>query len=281
MLLSRVPTAGIASPLTVLILFLSAAAALYASWMWLRAPDELAGRPFWIIGLASLALFSALGGNTAGAAAWGAVLILAGAALFLSSAQQVWLNRLLFVGAWEISALPFSLTATGWGSEGGILAWGVPAFVLAQALLIAGFIRHTLRPATRASLQTQPAWTRSVYPAGIGLLILVPLLLGFWGWDGAYQIGALYPSIAAAVLTLVLLWAVPRFPILNPVPAHWLQPASSSSILDQIYQGLWSVYRWLGRVSQTLTGVLESEAGLMWTLLFLVLFIIMIAQRNP
>ena len=263
-----------------MILALSAVAALYAGWMWLRAPDELAGRPFWIMGLSCLAIFCALRGNPVGAAAWGVALILAGAALFLSSIQQVWLNRVLFVGAWAASSLPFALTAAGWGGSAGALDWIAPAFILAQAFLIAGFLRHALRPSTRVSLESQPAWARSVYPAGIGILILVQFALGFWGWDGALQIGAWPAGIAATLLTLGLLWAVPRFGILNPVPAHWLRP-SSVSRLDQVLLGISKAYLLLRGLSETLSDILEGEAGLMWTLLFLILFVVLIVQRNP
>ena len=279
-LLSRVPAASISWLPALIILILSAGGALYAGWMWLRAPDELAGRPFWIIGLAGLAVFSALRGNPAGSVAWGTALILAGAALFLSSAQQGWLNRILFIGAWEISALPFSITATGWSGHGGILDLGLPVFIIVQAFLMGGFVRHTLRPAARTSLQTQPAWARSVYPAGIVLLLAMPLLLGLWGWDGSLQMGTLVPSISATVLTVGLVWAVPRLPVLNPVPAHWLKPTSPSR-LEGILKGLFGIYDGLGRASQTITDVLEGEAGLLWTLLFLVLFIVLIVQRSP
>ncbi|HEX8992622.1 MAG TPA: hypothetical protein VF784_13170 [Anaerolineales bacterium] len=279
-LLSRVPAASLSSLPALIILILSAGGSLYAAWMWLRAPDELAGRPFWIIGLAGLAMFSALRGNPAGSVAWGTALVLTGAALFLSSAQQVWLNRLLFVGAWEVSALPFSITAAGWSGRGGILDLGLPVFIVVQAFLVAGFVRHTLRPAARTSLQTQPAWARSVYPAGIGLLLVMSLLLGLWGWDGALQVGTLASSIAATVLTVGLVWAVPRLPVLNPVPAHWLKPTSPSR-LEAIFKGLLGIYSGLGRASQTITDVLEGEAGLLWTLLFLVLFIVLIVQRSP
>ena len=280
-LLSRVATPAVPSVLGVLILVASAAAALYASWMWLRAPDELAGRPFWIIGLAGLSLFSAMRGNPAGAAAWGVALILAGAALFLSSVQHVWLNRLLYIGAWEVSALPFSVTSTGWNGQPSLAALGIPFFIVAHAILIAGFIRHASRPASRAPLQLQPAWTRSVYPAGIGLLLLMPLVLGVWGWDGALQIGAVLPGLLAALLAAALVWAVPRLPILNPVPAHWLGSSSAASRLERTSQALLGVYRWFAGISFTISEVLESEAGLMWTILFLVLFVIMIAQRTP
>ncbi len=279
-LLSRVPAPTEPSLLPIVILILAAAGALFASWMWLRAPDELAGRPFWVIGLAGLAVFCALRGNPAGAVAWGVALILGGAALFLSSAQHVWLNRLLFAGAWALSALPFSATATGWNGQGGILDLAIPVFVVAQALLMAGFVRHALRPSTRASLQSQPAWTRSVYPAGIGLLLLTMLVLGIVGWDGALQIGALLPGAAASLLMFGLLWAIPRFAVLNPVPAHWLRP-SAGSRLDRIYGTFRGIYQGLSTISETISGVLEGDAGVMWALLFLVLFIVMIVQRSP
>lgn len=279
-LVSRVPAANISSLFAVLILIVSAIGTLYASWMWLRAPDELAGRPYWIIGMAGLAVYAGLCGNAAGAAGWGVALILAGGGLFLSSAQQTWLSRLLFVCVWEISALPFTVTAAGWNSNGGILVWGQPLFLIGQALLMAGFVRHVLRPASRTSLQSQPAWARSVYPAGIGLLLLIPLLLGLWGWDGALQVGTLPASIVAVLLTLGLVWAVPRFPVLNPIPAHWLRPTAASRF-EAVSQNLLGLYRWLGGISQTLSDVLEGDAGLMWALLFLILFIVMLVQRTP
>ncbi len=279
-LLSRIPTASIPSLLAVIILALSAVAGLYAGWMWLRAPDELAGRPFWIIGLASLAVLAGLRGNPLGAAAWGVALILAGAALFLSSIQHVWLNRILLLGAWSISSLPFSITATGWRSNTGSLILVMPIFIAAQALLMAGFLRHALRPSMRVSLASQPVWARSVYPLGIGLLVLVQFVLGFWGWDGALQLGVLPAGIAAVLLSAALVWALPRFAILNPVPAHWLRPTSVSRF-DQALNLAAGIYRWLSGVSQTVSNILEGEASLMWTLLFLILFVVMIVQRTP
>jgi len=261
-------------------MILSALAALYGGWMWLRAPDDLTGRPFWMIGLAGLAIASALHGNPTGAAAWGVALVLAGAALFLSSVQQIWLNRALFIGILATSALPLSLTASGWQNSLGRFDLTLPAFIIAQACLLAGYVRHALRPSTRASLASQPVWARSVYPAGIALLLAVQFILGLWGWSGALQIGAWPIGVAACLLSFGLFWAIPRFAALNPVPAHWLQPASISW-LDRIYQSFWGLYRWLRKISHTLSAILEGEAGIMWTLVFLILFVILIVQRKP
>ncbi len=279
-LLARIPPASLASPFTPVLLILAMIAAFYGGWMWLRAPDELTGRPYWVVGLASLAVASALRGNPAGATAWGTTLILAGGALFLASVQQVWLNRLILIGAWSASALPFSLSALGWIYNAGSFDWSLPAFILAQALMMAGFARHALRPSTRPALESQAAWAKSVYPVGIGLLLFVQILLGVWGWTGALQVGAWIAGLAALLLASGLLWAIPRFPALNPVLANWQQSASHSRI-DRVYQNLWDVYRWLGRLGQTISDILEGDGGIMWTLLFLILFITLIVQRRP
>jgi len=115
-LLARIPSSSIASPISPYLLILVSLAAIYGGWAWLRAPDELTARPFWLIGMGSLAVATGLRANPIGATAWGCGLILSGGALFLSSEPNKWLTRALLIGAWSISALPFSLTATGWNS---------------------------------------------------------------------------------------------------------------------------------------------------------------------
>src|SRR6185503_18678899 len=97
------------APFTPYLMSFIAFAALYGAWMWLRAPDEMTGRPYWMVGFSSLAIASALRTNPVGAAAWSCGLILGGGALFLTSVQNKWLERALFICVWAISALPFSL----------------------------------------------------------------------------------------------------------------------------------------------------------------------------
>lgn len=275
-LLARVPAEGPASTVTSILILLSVAAAVYGGWMWLRAPDELNGRPYWIIGVAALSVTSALIGNPLGAVAWGCVLILSGGALFLASIQHAWLNRALLAGAFSLSALPFSLTGSAWLSGMGFFA---PFALTAQALLIAGYIRHTIRPGGRDSLEVQPKWTRMVYPAGIGLLIGLQILLGLFGWEGARQTGPWVYPLLGLLLAFGLIWATPRFRVLNPVQTHRLNLRASG--LENIYSALWGIYRALGRLSETINSTLEGDGGLMWTLLFLVLFVSLMTQGAP
>ena len=282
-LLARIPPTSLASPITAYLSILVALAAIYGGWQWLRAPDELTGRPFWLIGMGSLAVAAALRANPVGATAWGCRLILSGGALYSSSEQNKWLTRALLIGAWGISGLPFSLTATGWNSGLvppllGWLAW--PILIAAHAMLVTGFIRHSLRTTTRVSSEDQQIWAKNVYPIGISLLLLITLLLGAFGWEGTLQFGNWFAAALTSVLIIGLIWLTPRLQVLNPLRAHWVQPANTSW-LDWGYRVLWNVYRQLGRMSNIISNVLEGESGVMWTLLFLVLFISFFAQGNP
>ena len=279
-LLARIPAGSISPSIIPYLLVLVSVAAVYGAWMWLRAPDELTARPFWLIGMGSLAIAATLRSNPIGAAAWSCALILTGSMLFLFSEQNRWLTRALYVGAFGISALPFSITATGWNNGGTGFWLAFPFLILSHAMLIAGFLRHAQRTNIRTPNESQPIWGRNVFPIGIMLLILSTILLGIFGWDGTRQLGNLLPGFMAILLSIVMLWLTPRLRILNPVRAHWVRP-TNASWLDWVYGGLWNLYRQLGRLSNAFLGLLEGESGIMWTLLFLVLFITVFTNRTP
>lgn len=279
-LLARIPPGAIASPLIPILFVFTALAAVYGAWTWLRAPDELAGRPFWVIGLAALAVASALGGSPLGAAGWGLALVLTGGALFQASVQMTWVNRMLLAGGWIVSSLPFSLTAGAWQGVSSVFAPAWPFLLAAQAMLLAGYVRHALRPGIRDSADSMPPFSRTFYPAGIGLLLVTALALGFVGWDGALRVGNVITSLSASLLAAGWVWAAPRLPFLNPIRAHWIRP-SGTSWLDAVYRGLWSLYRALGRLADWISAALEGEGGVMWSLVFLALLISFMSQVTP
>ncbi len=145
-LLARISATSLKSPLTPYLLILAAITALYAGWMWLRASDEILGRPFWILGFASLAVAESLRSNQAGSVGWGVAMVLCGGALFLFSARQRNILWLFFLAPLVLSSLPFSLTASAWQTGNSVSWLFIIPFLLAEALLIAGFLRHALHP---------------------------------------------------------------------------------------------------------------------------------------
>lgn len=257
------------SPLWIL---LASVAALYGGWMWLRASDELNGRPYWVIGMAALSVMAALNGNPVGAIAWSCALVLVGGALFLSSAQDPRLKYALLVGGWTLSSLPLSLTASVW--NGAFNLFAIFALV-AQALLIAGYLRHALRGGLE-TLDGQPSWAKAVYSAGIVVLLAAQLLLGFVGWDGAFKFGNLLLALPASILALLLFGASKRFRLFAPMRAQW--SGGEGEKINNLYQWLGSLYGGLTQSLRFVAELLEGESGVMWALLFLILFISILAR---
>lgn len=275
-LLARIPSNSLSTPLTSLLMILTGVAALYGGWMWLSASDALNGRPFLLIGLASLAVASTLRANPAGSVAWGCAMILAGGALFLTSIQGKWLTRILLAGTWGLSALPLSPTAAGWlsGTSTPWVFWLL--FIPAQALLLSGYVRHALRPA-ESSFASQPQWAKTVYPVGIALLPLAHFLIGIWGWAGALKLGVWWISLISILLAASLTWTIPRLPLIYPGRLQRPLPITTSW-LNRLYRILWGLYQLLSRLSFTIAQTLEGDGGILWTMLLLVLIISLLGQ---
>jgi hypothetical protein len=268
-LLARIPSEAVAASLTPYLLALTALAALYAGWMWLRASDELTGRPFWMLGMGALAIAATLRANPTGSIAWGIALLLGGGYLFLNSARQrnlIWLSAFALLG---LTALPFTLTAAGWLSkEHSSLLYWIP-FLPAQSLLLAGFLRHSLNVGD-TSLESQLPWVKAIYPLGLILLTLIQILLGLWGWEGARQLGLWWAALTALGLAALLAWIAIKF------LTRLAMPATSSRWgdilrLDWLYRAAWAIYRFLGQVSTVITSTLEGDGGVLWSSVILIL----------
>jgi hypothetical protein len=268
-LLARIPSEAVAASLTPYLLALTALAALYAGWMWLRASDELTGRPFWLLGMAALAVAATLRANPTGSIAWGTALLLAGGTLFLNSARQrslIWLSAFVLLG---LTALPYTLTAPGWLSkEHSSLMYWIP-FLPAQSLLLAGFLRHSLNVGD-ISLESQLPWVKAIYPLGLILLTLIQILLGLWGWEGARQLGLWWAASTTLGLAVLLAWIAIKF------LTHLAMPATSSRWvdilrLDWLYRAAWAIYHFLSQVSTVITSTLEGDGGVLWSFVILIL----------
>jgi len=274
-LLARIPYGSLQSPLIFFLFIFVVFTGFYSAWLWVRARNTLDARPYWVLGMASLAFAATLRANPVGSVGWGAALILGGAILFLSSIESKWLNRLLLLSLLLLAAFPFTLTATGWESTVPVW-WGVWIFLLPiHALLLTGYYRHATRTKPNG-FEHKSQVAQMIYPTGISILLFSTLLLGFWGWKGAFSLGVWLWGLVTIVLTLLLLWLRPRIRALNPLQAHWLQPSTQAG-KGWVYKRFWNTYYFLRRISQLITRVLESDGGILWALLFLILFASLIA----
>lgn len=269
-LLAHIPFSSLKSPLIPYLLGLVTIAALYNSWMWFRATETLDARPCWLLGMGSLALAATLHANPTGSIAWGLALIFGGGILFLSSLEHIWLKRLLYLNIALMAGFPFTITATGWLNKNTTGWFLTPFLLLAHALLLAGYFRHTKR-SNKTPLNIDNPFIRNIYPAGMIVFSLAQLMLGFTGWQGAAQTGAWLSSLATALITAGLIWLRPRVRALNPLEAHWLTPNTEIGF-NRVYGAFWSLYYTLRNLSQQITNILESDGGTLWALLFLIAF---------
>ena len=256
-----------------------AVAALFGGWMWLRAPDAFMGRPLWIMGTCSLAVAAALRGNPIGATAWGNAMLLAGGALFLVAVNERWMNRFLLGAVWSYSALPMALTGAAWVGGGGTQDWILVAFLLAQAMLLAGYFHRALRPEIEPSSYIRVTSLRGIYRAGIALPVVVGLLLGLGGWPGAMQLGVPFAAGIVLLLAAALAWAMLRFASLSPVPTLWI-PTAWGRFLAVAELETSRLQEGIRRGSATITRTIEGEAGILWSLLLLVLFVSLLVERG-
>ena len=277
-LLARIPSSALKSALTPYLLILTTVTALYAGWMWLRASDEIVGRPFWILSLASLAIADSLRGNPVGSIGWGVTLVLCGGTLFLFSARQRTIIWLPCLGLWALSALPFSSTATAW-QAGNNLSWiFIIPLLPAQALLMAGFLRHTLHPG-ETSLESQEKWAKVLYLAGLLIPATSAIYLGFSGWAGAHTIGLWWLAVVVFLLATgftVLMLKTPLRVSSSGASGQWTRLFG----LDWLYNMLSAIYNFLRRISKIITSSLEGEGGLLWSFLLLVLILSILSSRG-
>ena len=141
--LARMATAGSQPDQAPLLFILTGLAAMYAGFSWYNASNELEGRSFFILGMAALALGSAIHGHPAGSLAWGVALVYSGGFLFLYSSR----NRILFFLALVVvastAALPFTPSWNGGQLYAAPFSLWHLLFLIAHTLILAGFVHHS------------------------------------------------------------------------------------------------------------------------------------------
>lgn len=277
-LLVRIADVGVPAVWVPILLFVFGLSAIYGGLFWTIAQDELDGRTFWIIGMAAFSMAAAVRAQPQASLAWGIALLLSGALLFLASARHPRLVIIMLLGLLGFCALPFTPAWQGMFLYARPFQPSLVLFVFAQALLLAGYIRHALR--LGMPMRGAERWIWLIYPWGLVLLPLTQFIISIWnrpatGWP------SLLESIPAIVsLGLVGLAMLYRRYYLSPFPERTIPLLRSIFSFEWLYRFLWGMYRTLGRLIAFLTLIFEGEGGLLWTLLLLALLFSLLVQSG-
>jgi hypothetical protein len=277
-LLVRAAPGGVSTTALPYLNLLTGMAALYAGISWLNAPNELDGRPFWILGGASLAVAATLGAQSQACLAWSITTLLGGGLIFLSSVRHRRLLPLLLLGALATCMLPFTPT---WPAiklyTPGFEAISI-VFLFAQSLFLVGYLRHTLRPApTPGGLER---WVWLIYPLGLALLPSVLFLIAYRNGSvpkGMQELMQAWPTAALLILSGLFIAAWKRG---LRLPASLVTSLQSFFSFDWFYRLVWGVYQQLSQAVAFLSLILEGEGGILWTLLLLALLLSLLIERG-
>jgi hypothetical protein len=277
MLLTRTAAVGAPQSWMTTLLVLAGFAVVFSSVNWVRARTELSGRANWIFGMATLAFVAAMRADPQSSLAWGLALLFSGSFIFLAALRHRILSFGLLLGVVGITGLPFTPLASGTSFYSGISPFFVIVFILGQALLLIGYLRHAFR---QEEIQADiERWIWVVYPLGLIVLPLAHFITTYM--NGGLPESAIFPGwwggLAASGLAAILM-VVPRPKIAWPTG---IQSALGEFFsLSWLYRFLWWLYRLLSGLINSLSLVLEGEGGVLWAILMLILVLMAFVQQG-
>ncbi|HNT53933.1 MAG TPA: hypothetical protein PKG95_04425, partial [Anaerolineaceae bacterium] len=284
-LLARLPAKAVPDNWLPWLLLFAALAALYGAGRWVAAKDALNGRPYWIVAMAALAIVCVAQGQPQASLAWGVAMILPGSLLFLMSARSAGLLVISALGLLGLLGLPFTPAAGGWaGLLGNPMTGNGMLFLVVQALLGLGYLRHALAPIQ--PWRELESWARIVYPLGLVLLVIADILIGIWGGPDFFTLGVWWAAVIATGLIGIL---VVGNHLLRPFrQAGWLVALGRQivNLLSKIISLTWFyrllewLYHQLGKIVRFLSLIFEGDGGVLWTLVFLALLITLIRSQG-
>ena len=284
--LLRLPIASFEESTLNLLLTLTSLGILFGAIMWYSSKDELEGRPYWIITLAGLSIFSSVQGVQFAALSWSLVLILCGSVLFLYSARGRIFTIIPLIAVIGISGLPFTPAAAGWQGivvEGNIIHNLIK--ILSVSFIILGFMKHLNY--TTTLLSEKEKWIWITYPIGLILLIITHWLIVLFSDLKFFVPGDILVSTIAFLIPIVIYFLITKFikateyvqyfqNILTPFGKIFTNFLS----LRWLYKILWTILGFIQRIVNIFANLLEGQGGIVWVIVFLIMIITLISSGD-
>jgi hypothetical protein len=294
-LVVRLANFGINGPMSPFLLGFIALVGLYTGFRWMSSEDELKGLPYWMLGIASLAIASAILNLPSVSIAWSIACLLSGGLIFSFFIHHKNLIPIAFLGFVCFSTLPFSPTWLGTGLF--TIAGTSPsivtpflsylfsvAFFLTFSLFLAGFIRNILRGIIPYKEQLEvhtERWVWFLFPIGLIFILAAHFLIGVMLYPELRNIpisGWIIGAIAA-IISGIIWYLHMRYVQAN---VRRIQIPSPSFItkflsLEWLFQFFGSIYHSLSRFIDLMSTILEGDGGILWAfVLFALIFVFLL-----
>jgi hypothetical protein len=244
--------------------------ALLSAAAWLIAKDELDGRHAWISAMGAFVLAAALHSQPEASLAWGIALLFSGGLIFLASVRKrfsLWLTLLGLIG---IATLPFTPAWNGLGLFSLPLNLAMILYLAAIVLMVWGFARHAFQ------INVEPPglerWIRVVYPLGLLIILVV-----HFGWGLLYRpaigeiplLGWILGIVICVLSFLGFMWQRRG----GNIPQNFSNGIIAFLDLGWFFGILRILFAYVSRLIFFISSVLEGEGGILWVLLWVVLFL--------
>ncbi len=273
-LLVRSAAIGLPETWEIPILVLVLGAGLYGAVHWLQSPDTSSGRPYWIVGMASLVVIAVVLRSPDAVAAWSVSLLVGGGLLFLRAVNGPRMRWLYVLAIIMMVGLPFTPSwAITVPMVASVLPWGLVTITL-TVLLFTGYLKHA------ANLQPESEGiVIGVFMIYVGGLALAFASMVFSGFSplvrGGTLVGHWWPGILILVLISLVVAARRRGIKVPEIPGVSFSRYLS---LTAFYRLLWRGYRLSGRGVALISRVLEGQSAVLWALLLLAFLVAVFTQ---
>jgi hypothetical protein len=289
-LLVRVSSVGVVETVAPYLLGLIILAGIYGAINWLRARDEIEGRSYWIIGISSLAVASAILNQPSACLAWSITGLLSGGFIFCMFLRHKNMVPLILLGLINLSALPFSPSWQGTALYQYTASLGINLtlfalfsffLILTQAFLMAGFILHALQgifPILETPTVHSERWVWFLYPFGLMFIMATQLLIGWLMVPNLHDIplsGWIMGPVVLIISGVIFYfyWHSPQLFHLS-IDTSLRTAWDSFFSLEWLYRLLWRSFQLLSKIFSLVSAILEGDGGLLWALvLFALIFV--------
>lgn len=275
---------------TGLIFFVLTVTLIYGAVSWVNASNELKGRPYWNLSIAAMGLLVFLTDRTSALTGLAILQIATGSALFLYSPRfkkPLPFLFLLILGLLPFPFNPASTITTFFTAERVNLVTII--WLVAYVLLLCGVIKHSLRK-DESSIPIEP-WMGLFHAIALFLLVLAPLMVVLLQFQTLQLRPALWSWLTIIGLVILLSLFTLHFVHLGSsiqsrfartkkvftTSMHYLEVVLNLSWLGKLISSLGFIVE---KIVQLLSRVLEGEGGILWSFLFIILFLSLIFSRQ-
>jgi len=278
-LLTRVASVGVIANWEIPLLLTSSIAVIYGSLSWLKAKDELDGRPYWVLGMSAFSILASIRTQPLASTLWGLSMFFSGGLLFLFFFFLRRIKWLPVLGLIGISAFPFTQLWHGLSIFKNLNILISIIFLLGFIFLVLGYLRYTIGFTDYE--EDVEGWVWIVYPIGLIILTLTHFYV-IWSLGGLNVprsgLGGVNWWIGMIIFGLcTIIWVANQRKILKAtitapqffqeiVPSRWL------------FRSFWWGYRSLSKLVLYFAYVLEGEGGVLWAVLIIILLILFLLQ---